>query len=169
MADANIKKVTVFKNELPAVNANTVAYSIRYRVISEDRNRFSAWSPIFDLNAPTTTLLQNSLAIDNTHKIVTSVWNPKPELGISNYDVFVRWIGNNATDTLANYPWSFVSTTPNNTYLFSFPSSIPNPGGGTEDPKKVQVAVQRPTYQKVKENYPTVSALTLFQTTVTNL
>lgn len=168
MADANIKKVTVFKNELPAVNANTVAYSIRYRVISEDRNRFSAWSPIFDLNAPATTLLENSIAVDNSNKIVTSVWNPKPELGISNYDVFVRWIGND-TDTLANYPWAFVTTTPNNTYLFSFPTSIPAPGGGTESVKHIQIAVQRPTYQKTKENYPTVSALTLFQTAKTTV
>jgi hypothetical protein len=49
MPDAGIKKVTIFKNELPAVNANNVSYSVRYRIVSEDKNRFSAWSPIFGI------------------------------------------------------------------------------------------------------------------------
>jgi hypothetical protein len=164
----SIKKVTVFKNELPAVDANTVSYSIRYRIVSEDRNRFSAWSPIAELEAPPTTLLEYSIAVDNSNKIVTVVWNPKPELGLSNYDVFVRWLGN-GTDNLTNYPWAFVTTTPNNSYPFAFPASIPAPGGGTEPVKHILVAVQRPTYQKTKENYPTATALTLFQTPKTTV
>lgn len=168
MADANIKKVTIYKNELPAVNANTVSYSIRYRVISEDRNRFSAWSPIVDLAAQTISLLDYSISVVNASSLVTVAWNPKPELGIANYDVFVRWIGN-GTDNTTNYPWAYVTTTSNNNYLFAFPASIPAPGGGTEAVKHIEVAVQRPTYQKTKENYPTASLLTLFQTPKTTL
>lgn len=161
--DEVIKKVVVFKNELPAVDANTVSYSIRYRIVSEDKNRYSAWSPIAELAAPATTLLDFSTSINNADKIVSSVWNPKPELGLSTYDVFVRWIGN-GTDNLTNYPWAYVTTTPNNSYQFAFPASIPAPGGGTETVKHIMIAVQRPTYQKTKENYPTATALTLFQT-----
>lgn len=168
MADAGISKVTIFKNELPAVNANTVSYSIRYRIVSEDKNRFSAWSPIVDLAAPATSLLQYSIAANNSAKSVTVIWNPNPSLGITNYDVFVRWIGN-GTDNTTNYPWAYVATTPNNNYLFAFPASIPAPGGGTENVKHIEVAVQRPTYQQTKENYPTATALTLFQTPKTTV
>ena len=168
MPDAGIKKVTIFKNELPAVNANNVSYSVRYRIVSEDKNRFSAWSPIFDLVAPATTLLDYSITVNSSSSLVTVAWNPKPELGLSNYDLFVRWIGS-GTDNTTNYPWAFVSTTPNNSYLFAFPASIPNPAGGTEAVEYIEVAVQRPTYQKTKENYPTASVLTLFKTPKTTL
>ncbi len=168
MADPGITKVTIFKNELPPVDANTVSYSVRYRIVSEDRNRFSSWSPIVDLVAPVTTLLDYSIAVNNSAKLVTVAWNPKPELGLSNYDVFIRWIGN-GTDNLTNYPWAFVTNTPTSNQLFAFPTSIPAPGGGTEVVKHVEVAVQRPTYQKTKENYPTASVLTLFQTPKTTV
>ena len=168
MADAGIKKVIISKAELPAVNANTISYGVRYRVVSEDKNRFSAWSTIVDISAPATTLLDYSIAVTNSASLVTVAWNPKPELGLSNYDVFVRWIGNR-TDNTTNYPWAFVTNTPTSNQLFAFPASIPDPNGGTEVVKHIQVAIQRPTYQKTKENYPTVTALTLFQTPKTTL
>lgn len=163
MADPGIKKVTIFKNELPAVNADTVSYSVRYRIVSEDKNRFSAWSPIVDISAPATTLLDYSISVTSLASLVTVAWNPKPELGLSNYDVFIRWIGA-GTDNLTNYPWAFVTNTTTSNQLFAFPANIPAPGGGTEAVAHVQVAVQRPTYQKTKENYPTLAVLTLFQT-----
>jgi hypothetical protein len=51
--------------------------------------------------------------------------------------------------------------------LFSVPPTIPNVvGGGTEDVKKIQIALQRASYQRTKEDYPTSAALTLFQTAV---
>jgi hypothetical protein len=120
------------------------------------------------LVAPATTLLDYSITVNSSSSLVTVAWNPKPELGLSNYDLFVRWIGS-GTDNTTNYPWAFVSTTPNNSYLFAFPASIPNPAGGTETVEYIEVAVQRPTYQKTKENYPTASVLTLFKTPKTTL
>jgi hypothetical protein len=35
------------------LDANTQEYIIRYRVVSEDKNRFSAWSPTYRIPAPT--------------------------------------------------------------------------------------------------------------------
>ena len=167
MADAGIKKVTIPRAELPAVNANSNAYNVRYRVVSEDKNRFSAWSPIVQISAPSISLLTYSVSVNNTDLIITAVWNPNPDLALTNYDVFVRWIGDNNTDTLTNYPWTFAANTLNNNHLFSVPPTIPNVvGGGTEDVKKIQIALQRSSYQRTKEDYPTSTALTLFQTAV---
>ena len=46
MADAGIKKVIIKKSSLPALDNNKVAYIFRYRIVSEDKNRTSQWSPI---------------------------------------------------------------------------------------------------------------------------
>lgn len=167
MADAGIRKVTIPRSELPAVNATSNAYNVRYRIISEDRNRFSAWSPIVQVSAPAISLLTYSIAVNNTDQIITAVWNPNPSLGLTNYDVFIRWIGNDNPDTLTNYPWSFAANTATNSHLFSIPPTIPNVvGGGTEGVNKAQIALQRSSYQRTKEDYPTSAALTLFQTAV---
>ena len=167
MVDAGIRKVTIPRSELPAVNATSNAYNVRYRIISEDRNRFSAWSPIVQISAPSISLLTYSVSVNNADLIITAVWNPNPDLALTNYDVFVRWIGNNNADTLTNYPWTFAANTATNSHLFSVPPTIPNVvGGGTEDVKKIQIALQRASYQRTKEDYPTSAALTLFQTAV---
>lgn len=50
MARSGIQKAEVAQNELPApvlLPDNTTGYFIRYRVVSEDRNSTSHWSPIY--------------------------------------------------------------------------------------------------------------------------
>lgn len=51
---ANVKKITIGVDELPFIQSDSESlyYSTRYRVISEDRNRFSHWSPIYRINFP---------------------------------------------------------------------------------------------------------------------
>ena len=46
MVDANIKKVTQSFSEMPPLNSITEGYDIRYRIISEDKNRLSHWSEL---------------------------------------------------------------------------------------------------------------------------
>jgi hypothetical protein len=43
MADANIKKVTIKKSSLPPIDHDSQKYNIRYRIVSEDKNRNSHW------------------------------------------------------------------------------------------------------------------------------
>jgi hypothetical protein len=86
--------------------------------------------------------------------------------GTAYFDIWVRWVGTHAEST---YPWQYLVTTTDNKYSLVFPTNIPDPTGGTELPKKIRVAVQRPTYPKEKENYPTVSEITVFQTALETL
>jgi hypothetical protein len=51
MADSNIKKVVINKIDLPPIDANNFSYNIRYRLISEDKNRTSHWSRIHNIDA----------------------------------------------------------------------------------------------------------------------
>lgn len=45
MAEA-IKNIVIPTEELPPLQDGQSNYIIRYRIVSEDRNRSSAWSPI---------------------------------------------------------------------------------------------------------------------------
>lgn len=51
MVDSNIKKVVIPKSDLPPIDATNFSYNIRYRLISEDKNRTSHWSRIYNISA----------------------------------------------------------------------------------------------------------------------
>jgi hypothetical protein len=89
MPDSNIKKLRILKSSLPPVDHDTEKYNIRYRVISEDRNRTSHWSPIF--NSDGSNVIGTGGALSITQEIITAVWgdeNLHPA-----YDIFVSFDG----------------------------------------------------------------------------
>jgi hypothetical protein len=159
---AVVKKVVIGRDELPAVDLDTRSYNIRYRLISEDRNRVSHWSKIYNLVSPAITPITTGYAIviTSASDLVTVTWkNEVP--GTAYFDVWVKWVGASAESL---YTWQYLATTMESQYSMAFPTDIPDPTGGTELPQKVRVAVQRPTYPKEKENYPTNSDITVFET-----
>ena len=48
MADSGIKNVRIFRSKLPTVPLNG-DYLIRYRIVSEDKNKTSHWSQIYSI------------------------------------------------------------------------------------------------------------------------
>jgi hypothetical protein len=87
MADANIKKTRILKSALPAIDHDTLKYNTRYRVISEDKNRTSHWSPIYNSNG--TNIIGTSGALSITEEIITAVWGD--ENFHPGYDIFVSF------------------------------------------------------------------------------
>jgi len=90
MADANIKKTRILKSTLPPVDHDTLKYNTRYRIISEDKNRTSHWSPIYNSNG--SSVLGTSGALSINEQIITAVWgdeNLHPA-----YDIFVSFDSN---------------------------------------------------------------------------
>jgi hypothetical protein len=90
MADANIKKTRILKSSLPPVDFDTLKYNTRYRVISEDKNRTSHWSPIYNSDGANVVGTTGALSIGE--EIITAVWgdeNLHPA-----YDVFVSFDSN---------------------------------------------------------------------------
>ena len=87
MADANIKKLRVLKSSLPPIDHDTEKYNIRYRVISDDRNRFSHWSPIY--NSDGVDVVVTSGAVSRAGNIITAVWGDQNDF--PEYDVFVKF------------------------------------------------------------------------------
>ena len=170
MADANIKKVTVLNNQLPliSVDSDGLFYDIRYRIVSEDKNRLSHWAPIKRIDMPPTTdadlpyttaprVTVYSINIDSGGKAINTSWtfpqtagefNPDPykaELErrfkqVTFFDVFVRWSPDNSGTNWDE--WTYETTISSNSY-----SVIRQ-----ETPyiaKRIQVSVQIPAAVKV--------------------
>jgi len=91
MADANIKKTRILKSALPAIDHDTLKYNARYRLISEDRNRTSHWSPIY--NSDGVDIVVTSGAVSKTGDVITAVWGDQNDF--PEYDVFVKFDSNN--------------------------------------------------------------------------
>jgi len=91
MVDSNIKKTRIIKSSLPPVDHDTEKYNIRYRIISEDRNRTSHWSPIY--NSDGTDVIATSGAVSKTGNVVTAVWGDENDF--PEYDVFVKFDSGN--------------------------------------------------------------------------
>ena len=89
MPDANIKKVRIPKSSLPPIDSDTLGYNIRYRIISEDKNRTSHWSPVY--NTEGTSISGTSGALSITQTIITAVWGD--ENNHPAYDIFVSFDG----------------------------------------------------------------------------
>jgi hypothetical protein len=111
MADANIKKVTIKRSSLPPVDHDSQKYNIRYRIISEDKNRNSHWSSIY--NSDGGAVIGTSGALSITPEIITAVWGD--ENFNPSYDIFVSFDGNpffhHGISAVHSYPFLNTGTT----------------------------------------------------------
>ena len=98
MADPGIKKVRIPKNQLPPVGDDN-EHLIRYRVVSDDKNRASHWSPIFIVPAQDTEEVSGELIY--TGGILIAVWGD--ELNRPSYDIFVKFDNKTKQKRIKNY------------------------------------------------------------------
>jgi hypothetical protein len=107
MADLNIKKVFITNDKLGAIGAGNT-YLLRYRIVSEDKNRFSHWSSIYQISGDTVS--HNNIGdlniIGNTISVTWSDTKVR-----NSYDIFVAF-DNSSSDPV------YKSTVNNNTYSF---------------------------------------------------
>lgn len=108
MAIENIKKVRVDQTVLPTINSITEKYDVRYRIVSEDKNRTSHWSPTFVTNPIPVESVNGALSITET--IITAVWGD--ELNRPAYDIFVKFDSGSFVyhGTSATHMYSFLNT-----------------------------------------------------------
>jgi len=100
-----VKKAIIQKESLPPVDSESAGYVVRYRIISEDKNRTSHWSPTFVTNAVPVASVNGALSV--TASIITAVWGD--ELNRPAYDVFVKFDSGS---------FFYHGTTPIHTYQF---------------------------------------------------
>lgn len=152
--DFGIKKVIIPADALPplAIVGNDLFYIVRYRAISEDKTRTSAWSPLYDLQARTvSSIIANDPAVNfvvypNSDKTILSmVWNTPPSLKTSGYDIYIDWQDNQGASLSSGYVGSVLNTT-NNSF------AVPVYSGA----KKAMVQIQVTTFPKITNTSATV-------------
>jgi hypothetical protein len=142
----SVKKVTITKKELPPLTPNG-EYLIRYRIISEDKNRTSHWSPIYTLDATRVwneeTEEFESLIRDVTSSVVvtptTIIIDWETTNNASSYDIFIS-LG--TSGTWGSYFYHGSSST--HSYSFLKPT-----GAGITD---MRIAIQLAGIEKTKND-----------------
>jgi hypothetical protein len=142
VADSSVKKVIIKKEDLPAFNGITQAYTVRYRVVSEDKNRNSHWSPYYSVSkeAPE----QVTCSVQVVENSVTMVWK-QPTSTIKQYDIYFK---------LNNGSWNYIASSTSTQF-----STLIDEGVTT-----IQVAVQLPTYPR--QYFPLAAIFTSAQITL---
>lgn len=92
-----IKKFRIKNVNLPPMIVDKEGYVVRYRVISEDRNRYSHWSPV-NIIEPGYTFNSGSITFNKNGSIASFAWDAV-EINIGDneirqaneYDVWIRW------------------------------------------------------------------------------
>jgi hypothetical protein len=93
------KRIIIPREDLPNISSATGSYSVRYRIISQDRNRLSYWSPIFETIPETTyDFNENNINVSRIGSRFTITWEPvivKAPSGtvgsLQEYDLWVQW------------------------------------------------------------------------------
>lgn len=98
------KILRIPKNQLPPVESDNV-YSVRFRIVSEDKNRLSHWSPIFIIDSVAPIPVSGEVVVNGP--IITAVWGD--EEGRPEYDVFVKFDSD---------PYIYHGTSPIHSYTF---------------------------------------------------
>lgn len=91
-------KLVILKENLPDLDIFTNSIRLRFRIITDDRNIVSYWSPIYSLNPDLNYITNGNVLIEKHNLYSTIIWNPveieKDSVTISEldfYDVWVRW------------------------------------------------------------------------------
>jgi hypothetical protein len=177
MTDSGIKKAKVLKSDLPNFlgSETSLFYKVRYRVVSEDKNRYSHWSQFHEIvtettadevgynpASPTTTSIPHSVIVTKPSHLAEISWT-MPALLISSptdaqkilqakqssikqFDVYVSW---KVSGTWS--PWSYVGNSESNKKSIAY--------SATTTATEIKFAVQKVTLNK--ERY---SAATYLET-----
>jgi hypothetical protein len=112
-----IKKTVLPVSTLPPLSKDG-EYILRYRIVSEDKNRTSHWSPIYYIDAkPFIVEVSGDLQVSSNSLGVTAIWgdtNLKPL-----YDVFVSFgTYDDLTSTISWEDYFYHGSSPIHTYSF---------------------------------------------------
>jgi hypothetical protein len=96
-------------------------YTVRYRVVSEDRNRVSFWSPQYTLSpSPLTVGDYSTLSFSKSNEILFLNWNLGEEISETGYDIFIAWGSQPLSVGLTEY----VGSASGSSFTIPIPSGI---------------------------------------------
>lgn len=177
------KKIVVPKTQFPAPSIYDPNYNVRFRIISEDRNRVSAWSPIFFID-PEIVYNTGTLQIPGEIKLlkqtgyISASWdavtmysyvdnNANAVAEVPYYDVWIQW-----TDTGGASPsgWIYKGSIFSTSLNIVIPATYPYNSSNIV-PKEFAIEIYRPgfpilRYQSQKEFSQTSTTVDITNDTI---
>jgi hypothetical protein len=147
----SLKKTIISKENLPPLSQNG-EYILRYRIVSEDKNRTSHWSPIYYIDAKST-IKQVSGELQGSSFILgmTAIWEDTNEKSL--YDVFVSYgIYDSVSEEIMWEPYFFHGSSSISTYSFLRPLD-------RTDITDVRVRIQLSGIEKLPSDILTICTL----------
>ena len=146
------QKVVLTKETLPPVSKlsnDLYGYIMRYRILSEDQNRYSHWSPIRELPMPEPLIVSGDVAI--LGNIIQVVWGD--EEGRPNYDVFAKFNNEVSFGLIENNTATLITARPHNFKVGTevFVSEVSAAFNGIYTITKINSATSF-SYKKTSEN-----------------
>lgn len=128
MSDKNIKKVVIKNSDLPDILAKEQGWLVRYRILSEDKNRVSHWSPI-KLVVPEYDFISGTINHSGGQGVSTFVWdavtikkNENVVRQAHEFDIWVRFDRNDSGD------WIYKQRIDGNSYSLPHPTTYTKNG-----------------------------------------
>jgi hypothetical protein len=129
-----VKKVIIEKKDFPPLSPDG-EYLLKYRILSEDKNRTSHWSPIYKLSVARVwdkeeeefvSLIKpvfGDLQISNADRAINTFW--EASAFASSYDVFVSFgIYNVGTSAIAWGSYAYHGSSNSTSYSFLRPDAV---------------------------------------------
>lgn len=152
------KKIVIPKENFDDMNIYTRRYEVRYRIISDDRNRFSAWSNIYSVDPevifqPGTFDIPGYLTLTKVGSSINVTWDAVSiykkvngsfdYLGqLPRYDVWVKWAGSGGANPS---DWIYQERIASTSFFINVPTEyIDSNGGRHPAPKYMYLEVYRP-------------------------
>ena len=110
----NLKKTRIPVSDIPVVDSEN-QYIIRYRVVSEDKNRTSHWSQFLKVPGPAINESGYSGAINVTVKDINISWYDSPKRG--SYDIFVKYGSGSSINSATWTDYSYAGSSSSQSFV----------------------------------------------------
>jgi hypothetical protein len=128
------KKFLIPFSDLPYTKSDDPQHYVRYRIVSEDKNRVSAWTNIFTVNANISYQSSSTIQLTRSSNVLSVVWNyvllKKTVRDITysvgqlkEYDLWIRW-SNNSFDNPNLGNWLYFGRVTGTSTILNIPASV---------------------------------------------
>lgn len=151
-------QISIPINNFMEMDIYTQKYNVRYRIVTENQNSFSYWSPIFEVDPEFifwrgTIDYAGSLYVEKLGTgFVSLTWDPVTiykeidgsltDIGkLQMYDIWIKWTENGGANPS---DWIYKERLSSTSVTLNIPPSYLDSGGTPRNPKQVYVEIYRP-------------------------
>jgi hypothetical protein len=154
-------KLIIPVNDLPAPSMTNSTYEVRYRVTSEDKNRVSAWTPIFTIDPELQYFVDGDISLLYTDvgavsaswdsvSIMKNVDGTLTEVAkVGEFDIWIRWAGSTGTNP---GDWIYQGRIASNSISVTVPPLYTYGVSSTAVPLYFYIEVYRPSKEKMQNS-----------------